>query len=194
MEVKLLKINGITKENADLFDSIIAEFEAEDTDNKKIYAYDLLMREYVELKYDEKYWYILSKLNIIENNGTLLYMKDLRQYDDLLHFIYNKEYTCFITRKNDDFYDIREENLEFTEFGQELEQIQDEVAKAKVGMDEIKVMNSDEVSATLRAMVNEKAKEVEELLSESEEILGKSVEELMEEHNVEVDGDEEDDK
>lgn len=189
-----IKEYKLAKENADLFDSIIAEFEAEDTDNKKIYAYDLLMREYVELKYDEKYWYILSKLNIIENNGTLIYMKDLRQYDDLLHFIYNKEYTCFITRKNDDLYDIREENLEFTEFGQELEQIQDEVAKAKKGVDEIKVMNSDEVSATLRAMVNEKAKEVEKLLSESEEILGKSVEQLMEENNVEVDGDEEDDK
>ena len=43
-------------------------------------------------------------------------------------------------------------------------------------------------------MVNEKAKEVEELLSESEEILGKSVEQLMEENNVEVDRDEEDDK
>lgn len=188
-----IKEYKLAKENADLFDSIIAEFEAEDTD-KKIYCYDFLMREYIPLKYDEKYWYILSKLNIVEHNGTLLYMKDLHQYDDLLHFIYNKEYTCFITRKNDDLYDIREENLEFTEFGQELEQIQDEVAKAKKGVDEIKVMNSEEVSATLRAMVNEKAKEIEELLSESEEILGKSVEELMEENNVEVDGDEEDDK
>ena len=191
---KKIKVYREKKINSDTFDEIIEEIEAEDDNDKKIYCYNAMFREYIPLKYDEKYWYILSKLNIVEHNGTLLYMKDLHQYDDLLHFIYDKEYTCFITRKNDDLYDIREENLEFTEFGQELEQIQDEVAKAKKGVDEIKVMNSDEVSATLRAMVNEKAKEVEKLLTESEEILGKSVEQLMEENNVEVDGDEEDDK
>ena len=185
-----IKEYKLAKENADLFDSIIAE----DTDDKKIYAYDLLMREYVELKYDEKYYFLLNKLNIVEHNGTLLYMKGLHEYGDLLHMIFDKDYTTFITHKSDNLYDIREESLEFTSFGQELEQIQNDVATAKKGIDEIKVMNSDEVSATLRAMVNEKAKEVEKLLSESEEILGKSIEELMEENNVEVDGDEEDDK
>lgn len=188
-----IKEYKLAKENADLFDSIIAEFEAEDTDDKKIYCYDFLMREFNELKYDEKYYFLLSKLNIVEHNGTLLYMKGLHEYGDLLHMIFDKDYTTFITHKSDNLYDIREENLEFTSFGQELEQIQDEVAKAKKGIDEIKVINSDEVSATLRAMVNEKAKEVEELLSESEEILGKSVEELMEEHNIEIDRDEEED-
>lgn len=189
-----IKVYREKKINSDTFDEIIEEIEAEDDNDKKIYCYNAMFREYIPLKYDEKYWYILSKLNIVEHNGTLLYMKSLHEYDDLLHFIFDKDFTCFITRKNDDLHDIREENLEFTSFGQELEQIQDEVAKAKKGIDEIKVMNSEEVSATLRAMVNEKAKEVEKLLTESEEILGKSVEQLMEENNVEVDGDEEDDK
>ena len=191
-----IKVYREKKINADTFDEIIEELENQDDNvDKKIFVYDTMLREYNELKYDEKYYFLLSKLNIVENNGSLLYLKDgLHTYDDLLHFLFDKDFTCIITRKNDDFYDIREENLEFTEFGKEFEEMKKEVDTAKKSMDEIKVMNSEEVSETLRAMVNEKAKEVEELLSESEKILGKSIEELVEEHDVEVDGDDIDDK
>ena len=193
---KKIKVYIEKKINADTFDEIIEEIENQDDNvDKKIFVYDTMLREYNELKYDEKYYFLLSKLNIVENNGSLLYLKDgLHTYDDLLHFLFDKDFTCIITRKNDDFYDIREDNLEFTEFGKEFEEMKKEVDTAKKSMDEIKVMNSEEVSETLRAMVNEKAKEVEELLSESEKILGKSIEELVEEHEVEVDGDDIDDK
>ena len=190
-----IKVYIEKKINADTFDEIIEEIENQDDNvDKKIFVYDTMLREYNELKYDEKYYFLLSKLNIVEHNGSLLYLKDgLHTYDDLVHFLFDKDFTCIITRKNDDFYDIREENLEFTEFSKELQEMKEEMFEAKKGMDEIKVMNSEEVSSTLRAMVNEKAKEVEELLSESEKILGKTIEELVEEHDVEV-GDSEDDK
>ena len=192
-----IKVYREKKINADTFEEIIYEIENQDDNvDKKIFVYDTMLREYNELKYDEKYYFLLSKLNIVEHNGSLLYLKDgLHTYDDLVHFLFDKDFTCIITRKNDDFYDIREENLEFTEFSKELQEMKEEMFEAKKGMDEIKVMNSEEVSSTLRAMVNEKAKEVEELLSESEKILGKSIEQLMEEHEENVDGDDsEDDK
>lgn len=190
-----IKVYREKKINADTFDEIIEEIENQDDNvDKKIFVYDTMLREYNELKYDEKYYFLLSKLNIVEHNGSLLYLKDgLHTYDDLVHFLFDKDFTCIITRKNDDFYDIREENLEFTEFSKEFEEMKEEIDEAKKGMNEIKVMNSEEVSETLKYMVKEKADEIEALLSESEKILGKTIEELVEEHDVEV-GDSEDDK
>lgn len=190
-----IKVYIEKKINADTFDEIIDEIENQDDNvDKKIFVYDTMLREYNELKYDEKYYFLLSKLNIVEHNGSLLYLKDgLHTYDDLVHFLFDKDFTCIITRKNDDFYDIREENLEFTEFNKEFEEMKEEIDEAKKGMNEIKVMNSEEVSETLKYMVKEKADEIEALLSESEKILGKTIEELVEEHDVEV-GDSEDDK
>lgn len=182
---KIDSYNG-KREKANLFEEIVEGINKSGND-KKIYAYDTVLEEFHELKYDEEYYWLLSKLVIVVNNSSLLYLKNgLHHYDDLLHFVFDKDYTCFIVRKNDDFYDIRKENLEFVDM--KIDEMKKEIDKTK---DEIKMPNKKEVEKTLNYMLKNKAEEIENLLSESEKILGKTIEELMEEND---NGDSNDDK
>lgn len=160
------------KNTLNLFAEIKKEIEK--TDDKKIYAYDCVLSCYEELKYDEEYYFILSKLNIIVKNGQLLYMcDDIHTYDSLLHLLFKKD-DCIIVRKNNDMYDIRRENYDYIE----IDKLKEDVKNMKKELDEIEV---DGVVDDMKNMIDEKAKEVEDLLSEAEEIANMSLDEMMRE-------------
>ena len=175
---ELLEISDIiadykkAKLHADLLNEIVDELEEEVTD-KDIYVYDLYSREYLKLKYDERYYFLLSKLNLVKRDTEILYMKDFRIYDSLLHYMFDENYETFIIRKNDDLLDIRKENFDFIPLG---------LVKAKEQIDEsleiLRNTDSDELSKALEYAIEEEAQKV---IDDLDDILGEGWEDNLEE-------------
>ncbi|MBP3707071.1 MAG: hypothetical protein J6J36_00440 [Clostridia bacterium] len=169
-----------------LAEDVAKEIESEDND-KRIFAYDVIFKEYRELTYDEEHYYLLSKLNIIEKDRQLLFMTDMYIYEDLLHFVFDKDYLCFITRKQGDFYDIRKENFEFTQLTEkDMQDAKDDVKRMKEDIDKIDV---EKMQQGMKVVVEETAKETIDLLTEVEKILGCKIEDVKEKFGL---GDEND--
>lgn len=161
--------------------------EIENEDDKRIYAYDVIFKEYHELTYDKENYYLLSKLNIIEKDRQLLFISDMYIYEDLLHFVFDKDYLCFITRKQGDFYDIRKENFEFTQLTEkDMQDAKDDVKRMKEQVEEIDV---EQMQQGMKVVVEETAKDTVDLLTQVEEILGCKIEEVKEKFGL---GDEND--
>ena len=155
------------KMHSDLADMVYEEVRQED---KAIFVYSTTDREYHQLKFDTKHYYLLSKLMIIEEQGVLLYMLNSRlHYDNLLHFLHKNKQTTIITTKNDDVFDIREENLEFIEL--DLNAIKVEIEKGK---EELRNINVEDLEKNLNQLIDAKAQETIKLMTDAEEILDES--------------------
>ena len=155
------------KLHSDLCDMVYEEVRQED---KAIFVYSTTDREYHQLKFDTKHYYLLSKLMIIEEQGVLLYMLNSRlHYDNLLHFLHKNKQTTIITTKNDDVFDIREENLEFIEL--DLNAIKVEIEKGK---EELRNINVEDLEKNLNQLIDAKAQETIKLMTDAEEILDES--------------------
>lgn len=170
---ELIEVNNQLEEykkrkmHSDLADMVYEEVRQED---KAIFVFSTTDREYHQLKFDAKHYYLLSKLMIIEENGVLLYMLNSRlHYDNLLHFIYRDKQTTIITTKNEDVFDIREENLEFIEL--DLNSIRVEIEEGKEALKNVSV---EELEKNLNQLIDAKAQETIKLMTDAEEILDES--------------------
>lgn len=168
---ELIEINGQLSEykkkklHSDLCDDIYRELKDED---KVIFVYSTTDREYHQLKFNSRHYYLLSKMCIIEENGVLLFMLHTRfSYENLLHYLHrDKGEQCIIISKNDDVFDIREENLDFIEL--DLNAIKVEIEEGK---EQLQAIDPQQLEENLNLLIDKKAQETIKLMTQAEEIL-----------------------
>lgn len=156
------------KMHSDLCDAIYEELKDEE---RAIFVYSTTSREFHQLKFDAKHYYLLSKMCILEENGVLLFMLHTRlSYENLLHYLHrDKGEQCIITTKNDDCYDIREQNLDFIKLN--LNAIKVEIEEGKK---QLQAIDPQQLEENLNLLIDKKAQETIKLMTDAEEILDES--------------------
>lgn len=155
--------------HSDLAEKIL--YKLERLEDKEIYAYDVVMREWVAIEYSPMDYFRLKHLNLILRDDRLEYLNPDMLWTDVKHYLLidDKDWTKFIVNKNGNVLDIRRENLEIVDFS-EILKAKDMMSEAKDILEKLDI-DAEKLQKTLENEVEEKAKETIELLDRAEEII-----------------------
>lgn len=147
--------------------------EAKAEEDKCIFAYDCVLREYFVVEHDEDDYTRLNRLNIIIYNGDLYYLTDnFRIINRLANFVANVEGELKLVHyKDNDCLNQRKENLEIVDVEKIKEEITDSIEDSKKELEELSKLNIakeediDKIVAKEEERVNKILEEVNNVLN-----------------------------